>query len=281
MGRSGSRKVIGASHTSFQSWRMKMRPSFLLMKTDTCSARRLASSTSSRGSLAGGDGALPGLDGIERGGRLGGVAVRASSSAACARATPTARRPCPPRRSCPSLRVWLQPAGPRGGDTRVDRGDRRLRGRHGGLRLAHVLDGLTRFGAGSLGNGEGILGGLVGDGLVGDGTLLERGGVGDRVERRGGIGRRGHLGHRGGGHRRCLRSHAGEFDRRRRREPQLAGRRPACGSRLHLRQRQQRVGELDRRDVARRDDDAGAHLGHAEELRAKPAGRRMQPCEAG
>ena len=84
--------------------------------------------------------------------------------------------------------------------------------------------------------------------------------------------RRGRLRHRGGGHGRCLRAHAGELD------PGVGGSRGLLagrhgGSRLHLRQRQQRVRELDRRDVARRDDDAGAHLGHAEELRREAGGK--------
>ena len=61
----------------------------------------------------------------------------------------------------------------------------------GGLGLAHVVDGLARFGAGRLGGGERILGGLIGDDLVGRGALLEGRRVGDRVEQCGGLGRRG------------------------------------------------------------------------------------------
>ena len=71
-----------------------------------------------------------------------------------------------------------------------------------------------------------------------------------------------------------VRTHAGEFDRR------VGGGGLLTGGRLHLRQWQKAMGELDRLDVARRDDDAGAHLGHAVELR-REAGREADATVRG
>ena len=159
--------------------------------------------------------------------------------------------------------------------TAFDRGNLGFGSGEVGLGLAHVVIGLPCFGAGGLCRGKRVLGGFIGGDLVGGGALLQGNSIGDRVERLRRVGGRVGFGRRGG----CY---------RRGRVPMLASSTDASGrgglltggGRLHLRQRQKAMGELDWLHVARRDDDAGAHLGHAVELR-RETGRKANATVRG